>query len=64
VKLKVTVTQETIYEIPDSDVLRIYGTTDPMECARIEAENKPDELIAFAYGKGLTVTTSHSIMPV
>lgn len=63
-KLKVTVVQETVYDIPDADVERIYGTTDPMECARIEATNKPDDLIAFAHGKGQTVTTSHSVMPI
>lgn len=62
-KLKVTVTQETVYDIPDADVERIYGTTDPMECARIEARNKPEELIAAAYEEGQTVTTSHSVMP-
>lgn len=63
-KLKVTVVQETVYNIPDSDAQRIYGTTDPRECARIEAANRADDLIAVAKEKGQKVSTSHTVVAI
>jgi hypothetical protein len=63
-KLKVTVTQETTFEVPDSDLQRIYGTTDPKECARMEATNPAACLIAAAKECGQKIHTTCRVEPV
>jgi hypothetical protein len=48
VKLKLII--ECVYEVPDRDVERIYGTTDPAVCAKLDEGNPADELLHSVHG--------------
>lgn len=46
------------YDVPDDadERTRVYGTSDPAECARIDAQNEPIELLAYANDVSMTIT--------
>lgn len=50
---------EHVYSVPDADLERIYSTTDPAECAAIDEQNSPSELLYLLPGE-----TTHRIEPV
>lgn len=45
--MKLRVIVETTYEVPDDHdyLLRVYGTIDPDECAKIDAQNHFEDLL-------------------
>lgn len=44
-KFGITVVHRGEYEVPDGRVLDCFGTTDPHECAAIERQNSPEDLL-------------------
>jgi hypothetical protein len=55
VKMRVTAVHE--YILPDNlkERARIYGTTDPDECARIDQSGDPDLLLSLSVPVSFTV---------
>ena len=56
--MKMFVTVKFAYDIPDDldDRERVYGTTDIKECATIDVDLSPDELLESAQALATTVT--------
>lgn len=55
-KLKLTI--EVTYSIPDRDVAATYGTTDPAECAAIDEENIRNN--PYLLAEFLTLSSEHT----
>jgi hypothetical protein len=49
---------EGTYEVDDSRLLECYGTTDPIECAKIDSQNNPEDML------GLLDSVKTQIIPV
>lgn len=45
--MRMRVVIEAEFDVPDDELMKIYGTTDPEECAKIEAGNPPRDLLAL-----------------
>lgn len=55
-KLRLTVVYEYSTGANDEETLNSYGTTDPQECAAIDAENDPLLILALADQTGEEIT--------
>ena len=60
-RLKVAVTTTFELEVPDEDLVRVYGTEDRQACARIESRNTSDELLKAAQEIGAPVFSRHTV---